>query len=173
MTAARRSRRWDEVLPQRFEWELAEMERVAPELKWQPDKRTWRGTAPVWPFERAAPEHLDEFVGDDRFEIAIEPSAAHPAVPPRIWPINPAPEIEHCTDAAWHTLGDGSLCVVREYYTWSGEESCAALVPTAAGWFLEYLLMTAGRIPAMTVQGIEINTDLDELFIQENRVPQQ
>ena len=146
------------------------MRRVAPDLVWDSSRLHWRGTAPLWPFERPSPDQLEDFAGSDRLELVIAPAAAHPAVPPHIWPLNPRTKLEHCTDAAWHTLGDGSLCVVREYYTWTGAESCAALVPTAAGWFLEYLLMTAGVIDAMTMSGIETSSELDELFIPENRV---
>lgn len=145
------------------------MERIAPELVWDSDCEVWQGLAPVWPFDRDAPPRLDAFLGGDRFEVVIEPRPAHPAVPPRIWPVDPTPIPEQWTDTAWHTLGDGSLCVVREYYTWTGAESCAALVPTAAGWFLEFLLMTAGVIDAMTVCGIETSTELDDLFVPESR----
>ena len=148
------------------------MERVAPELVWDSDCEVWQGLAPVWPFDRDAPAQLDAFLDGDRLKVVIEPRPAHPAVPPRIWPIEPAPTPLQCTDAAWHTLGNGSLCVVREYYTWTGAEPCAAVVPTAAGWFLEFLLMMAGAIDAMTVHGIETATELDHLFVPENRAQQ-
>lgn len=163
------SRTWDEVLPNRLAWELAEMERVAPELVWNEEIKAWSGLAPVWPFDRPRPLELDSFLDGDRFELIIAPSPAHPAVPPTIWPIEPRTEVVHCTDTAWHTNGDGSLCVVREYYTWTGAEACAALVPTAAGWFLEFLLMTSGVVDAMTVHGIETSAELDDLLISSNR----
>ena len=163
-------RHWEEVLPRRFAWELSKMSVIAPDLHWDQERRIWRGQAPIWPFERPAPRHLDEFLNEDRLEVIIEPEAAHPAVPPRVWPLSPQPTHEQCTDTAWHTLGDGSLCLIREAYTWTGAEPCAALVPTAAGWFLEYLLMSAGVIDTMTERGIEASDELDDLFVPDNRV---
>lgn len=163
-------RRWTEALPGRLRWELSEMKRVAPELLWDEGSASWNGLLPTWPFEREAPESLAGFLNGNRFRVEIQPLPAHPAVPPRIWPIEPNPGPWHWTDAAWHTLGDGSLCVVQEHYTWTGGEPCAALIPTAAGWFLEYLLMEGGVIEAMTVHGIETSCELDHLFIADNRV---
>ena len=145
------------------------MQALAPDLRWDEDERLWRGHAPTWPFERHAPPRLDEFLDGERLEIEIQPAAAHPAVPPRIWPISPQPTLDQCTDTAWHTLGDGSLCIVRESYSWTGAESCAALIPTAVGWFLEYILMTEGAIDSMTVHGIEASDELDDRFTPENR----
>lgn len=145
---------------------------VAPDLRWDASRRVWRGYAPNWPFERSAPPHLADFLNGDRFELEIEPAAAHPAVAPNIWPIRPMPTIDQCTDTAWHTLGDGSLCVVRETYSWTGAESCAALVPRATGWFLEYILMTEGVIDTMTIQGIEMSDELDAFLVPENRTRQ-
>lgn len=164
-----RSRSWVEDLPGRLARELAEMRQVAPDLMWSAAAGEWAGLAPIWPFERPSPPNLHEFLAGDRFELVIRPSPAHPAVPPAIWPMDPRTELVHCTDTAWHTNGDGSLCVVREHYTWTGSECCAALVPRAAGWFLEFLLMSAGMIEDMTVQGIETSTELDHLFVPESR----
>ncbi len=162
-------RTWDEVLPNRLVWELAQMKRVAPELSWSDSDKEWSGLAPVWPFDRPRPPKLCAFLNGDRFKLKIVPSPAHPAVPPKIWPVEPRTEFVHRSDTAWHTIGDGSLCVVREYYTWTGVEACAALVPTAAGWFLEFLLRTAGVINAMTAHGIETSAELDDLFVPSNR----
>ena len=163
-------RRWEDVLPNRLAWELSEMKQMAPELRWCTHQRAWYGLVPTWPFDREPPEQLDEFLAGDRLEAIIKPSAAHPAVPPKILPLKPQPTHEQCTYTIWHTLGDGSICVVREYYNWTGAESCAALIPTAAGWFLEYLLMTAGIIDNMTAYGIESSGELDDLLIPASRV---
>lgn len=163
------TRSWDQVLPGRFAWELDEMASIAPDMRWDSGLSGWTGMVPVWPFDRARPPGLNDFLDGDRFELQILPSPAHPAVHPTLWPLSPRTQVEHCTDTAWHTNGDGSLCVVREHYTWTGAEPCAALIPTAAGWFLEFLLMTGQVIDAMTVHGIEASPDLDNLFIASNR----
>ena len=165
------TRTWEEVLPGRLAWELEQMEAIAPDLTWDPVRSVWSGLTPVWPFDRPQPSGLDDFLDGDRFSLEVAPSPAHPAVPPSLWPIGPQTKVEHCTDTAWHTNGDGSLCVVREHYTWTGAEACAALIPTAAGWFLEFLLMTGRVIDAMTVHGIETSPELDDLFNAANRRP--
>ena len=109
-------------MPNRLAWELSEMKQMAPELRWSTDQRAWRGLVPTWPFDRKQPEQLDEFLAGDRLEAVIKPSAAHPVVPPKILPLEPQPTLEQCTYTTWHTLGDGSICVVREDYNWTGAE---------------------------------------------------
>ena len=58
------------------------MQIVAPDLRWDADERLWRGDAPTWPFERPAPPLLEDFLDGDRFEMEIQPTAAHGSVPP-------------------------------------------------------------------------------------------
>jgi hypothetical protein len=68
------------------------------------------------------------------------------------------------TQQDWHVNGDGSLCLLQEAQDWSPTGTAADLVVKAAGWFLEYLLMEQGRIPAMTTNGIATDDSLDALL---------
>lgn len=161
---------WFAGQPGRLAWELNAMTDAAPDLVWKEEFGGWEGTAPLWPFDRERPPELADFVGEHRLALLLVPVQSHPAVVPKVWPLFPKPTIEQCTHHRWHTLGDGSLCMMQEYYTWSGAEPCAALIPTAAGWFLEYQLMTSGAIDSMTLSGIEASDELDHLFTGEHHV---
>lgn len=69
----------------------------------------------------------------------------------------------------WHVMGDGSLCLLRNAGEWTGRDLAAELVVKAAGWHLEYLLLEAGAIDAMTVKGIAESDELDHLFTESTR----
>lgn len=155
---------WVQAMPRRWEWEIAAMCEVAPDLSWSDDRLSWQGLAPLWPFQRPQPAGLSDFLDGLGFELAIVPREVHPAVAPRVWPIDPVPELDQCTLHRWHVNGDGTICQMQDNYTWSGAEPCAALIPKATGWFLEFVLMTAGLIETMTVNGIETSDELDHLF---------
>ena len=45
----------------------------------------------------------------------------------------------------WHVNGDGSLCLMQAADDWQPEDTAADLVRKACGWFVEYLLVEAGR----------------------------
>ncbi len=156
---------WWEALPDRLELELAAMSEAAPDLEWFPDRGVWQGHLPLWPFARALPNELEAFTTGRRFAVEVQPVQAHPAVAPKYWPLDPEPELVERTQQRWHVNGDGSLCLFQRSVDWSGEEPCAALVPKASGWFLEYLLMKSGSIEAMTVNGIVNDDRLDSLMV--------
>ncbi|KOX24432.1 hypothetical protein ADK67_19060 [Saccharothrix sp. NRRL B-16348] len=54
----------------------------------------------------------------------------------------------------WHLQGDGSLCLLRSEALWTGRESIVDLLLKAAGWRVEYALMTARAIKSMSENGI-------------------
>lgn len=155
---------WWEALPDRLVFELAAMAEVAPDLEWSPREGLWRGRLPVWPFTRARPENLESFTAGRRLLVEVQPVQAHPAVAPKFWPLDPEPELAERTQQRWHVNGDGSLCLFQRSVDWAGDEPCAALIPKASGWFLEYLLMKAGSIEAMTINGIVADDGLDGLM---------
>jgi hypothetical protein len=60
-------------------------------------------------------------------------------------------------------MGDGSLCLLQDDAAWTGRDSVVDLLLKAAGWRVEYALMRAGVIEAMTLRGIVDDDQLDHL----------
>ncbi len=162
---------WWAAEPRRLALELEAMERAAPELQWHAEHGIWTGLLPLWPFDRPEPAVLDSFVNKRRFQLAVMPFQAHPAVAPAFLPLDPEPELHERTQAKWHVLGDGSLCLFQRAADWTGEGRCADLIPKAAGWHLEYLLMKRKLIESMTVNGIVVDDCHDHLFSEATGVP--
>jgi hypothetical protein len=158
--------RWFDAEPTRLATEQAVMAAVAPELGWSDATPGggWEGLAPVWPFPRPRPGGLDGFLAGRRLRLRVACSQAHPMAAPKLWPLDPEPEIAQRTVHDWHVNGDGSLCLLQTAAAWTGVELSAELVVKAAGWFLEFHLMTRGVIRAMTTGGIASNEELDHLL---------
>lgn len=173
--------RWFEAEPERLSRELEAMAEVAPELEWNADLTRpgwldgggWYGLAPRWPFDRPAPPELDAFLGGQRLEIAVICRQSHPAVEPIVYPLDPEPGLEYRTQHAWHVSGDGSLCLTQRAYDWTGDEMTAELVVKAAGWLVEYLLVSRGVRDDMTEVGIGVRGDLDHLITIPTLDPQE
>lgn len=146
-----------------LERELAAMPSVAPELAWVDGH--WEGVLPLWPFQRAEPPALLDFVGDRRFRVEVHYYESFPMVAPRFMPVEPQPEIAVWTMHRWHVMGDGSLCLFQNFTDWHPSNTAADLVPKAAGWFLEYLLIVDNAVEQMTVEGIARSDELDHLFV--------
>jgi hypothetical protein len=158
--------RWFDAEPARLAAELAAMAAVAPELVWSGASPGggWEGLAPVWPFPRPRPPRLDAFLAGRRLHLRVACSQAHPMAAPKLWPLDPEPGIAQRTVHDWHVNGDGTLCLLQTAAAWTGAEMAAELVVKATGWFLEFLLMQAGVIQAMTTGGIANSDELDELL---------
>jgi hypothetical protein len=88
---------------------------------------------------------------------------AYPMVPPSIWPLDPAPPVAEWTMHDWHVNGDGSLCLLQADSLWSPRDSLVDLLLKAAGWRVEYALMKAGMLTAMTTNGIVSDPGMDGL----------
>lgn len=140
------------------------MAAVAPDLAWDEPAGVWVGEAPEWPFLRPRPAALEEFLDGRRLRVRVEYSQAFPMVAPRVVPLDPEPDPMVRTQHDWHVNGDGSLCLLRRASDWDGAGTAAELVVKAAGWFLEYLLMEAGAIEAMTESGIVNDNSFDHLL---------
>jgi hypothetical protein len=165
-------RSWLEAEPKRLASEKEAMRAIVSNLKWIDDDPAggWKGPVPEWPFDRPAPPHLEDFLADRRLSVRVEYLQSFPMVEPKVWPLDPEPEPRCRTDARWHVLGDGSLCLLRSASDWTGRETAADLVVKASGWFLEFLLMEAGLIEEMTVDGIANDPRLDDLFVEGSKV---
>jgi len=162
---------WFEAEPARLEGEKEAMGELAPDLVWlEPgeDLRAggWEGDVPVWPFARDAPEPgLSRLLAGRRLRVRVQYPESFPAVEPKIWPLlDPLPDPAHRTLHTWHINGDGSLCLLQTADLWTGSDPAAELVVKASGWFIEYLLMEAGVIEAMTLTGLSADESRDELI---------
>lgn len=168
--------RWFDAHPQRLAREHEAMAAYA-SMKWdehlsRPDHDDgggWTGVVPPWPFERPEPPELDAFLAGARLTAVVLCLQAHPAVKPRVYPVDPEPDPRIRTMNAWHLSGDGSLCLTQRAYDWDGSECAADLVPKAAGWFLEFLLVSRGHLDRMTEAGIAVHDELDHMFTAVHR----
>lgn len=157
-----RARTWWQQEPGLLHRETAAMAALASDLRWEPlGAGSWEGLAPLWPFERPAPEGLGALTGGRRLRVHVAYGHGFPMAPPMVWPLDPEPELAHRLDHSWHVNGDGSLCLLHSAAAWSGREPAAELVAKASGWFIEYLLFSWGLIEAMTSTGISADTSLD------------
>lgn len=162
--------RWWEAHPARLAAEKEAMAALAPNLAWADELAHgvpgggWSGACPLWPFNRPKPACVDAYVDGRSFLIDVRCSPAHPVAAPAIHPIDPVPDLAVRTRQAWHVMGDGSLCLVQHALDWTGRDYVCELVRKAAGWYLEYLLLTDGRVDAMTVAGIVDDDSRDGLL---------
>jgi hypothetical protein len=155
---------WTAAEPSRFAAELQAVAAAAPDLAWDEGAGAWIGEAPEWPFSRPRPAGLEEFLGGRRLLLRVEYSQAFPMVAPRVVPLRPEPDPMVRTQHDWHVNGDGSLCLLQRASDWEGIGTAAELVVKASAWFLEYLLMEAGRIEHMSEAGLVNDDSLDHLL---------
>lgn len=164
-----RPKGWTDWDPRRFAREKSEVPEFAPGLTFlelgtcYAPHGGWRGFLPLWPFDRAKPEGLELLVPSP-FEVIIAYSAAHPVVSPKVIPISPEPRAEEISLTQWHILPDGALCLFQSESMWVPEASTAELLLKASGWRIEYALVEAGALPAMTIHGIVSDDSLDSLI---------
>lgn len=152
---------WTEAEPGLVESEKEAMSVVAPEMIWKDElvyfQRPvvgWQGTVPDWTAERPKPDGVDRLLDGRRLQLLVLYPEAFPMVPPALVPVQPEIPIAHRTMNKWHVMGDGSLCLIQAAEDWQPENTAADLIRKAAGWFIEYLLLDAGRIEQMTQRGI-------------------
>lgn len=162
---------WTEAEPTRFADEQTRMNELAPGMHWDEANLRWDGHLPIWPFSRPAPPELDEFLDGRQFRAQVQYSPAFPMVAPRIVPIDPDPDASTRSRHDWHVNGDGSLCLLQSASDWDGSGSAADLVPKAAAWFLEYLLMERRIVESMTEVGIANDDCRDHLLRAPPKAP--
>lgn len=155
---------WWQCEPRRLARDRAEVGERFPGLQWvDQGAGGWIGRLPRWPFDRMEPVGLQALVGKEGLEVRLQYGHAYPMVAPLIYPQDPEPEITERTDHKWHVNGDGSLCLLQDDVTWNGRGSVVDLLLKAAGWRVEYALMKAGVIKAMTLHGIVDDAQSDHL----------
>lgn len=166
---------WMQAEPARLARDQAEVAAFAPLLEYcGPDLTAdnaishggWVGELPRWPFDRAEPRSLDDLIGERGLRLAMLYSAAHPMVPPVVYPLDPEPLLMEQTQSAWHVAPGGSLCLLQSLGAWRPEASITDLLAKAAGWRVEYALMKAGVIEQMSIDGIVSDSSFDHLIAQ-------
>lgn len=164
---------WMEDEPERLARDQREVASFAPDLEYMSPGANplmphggWTGLLPLWPFERSEPHGARALLDGEGMTIALVYSAAHPIVPPTIFPITPEPTIDECTQNAWHVAPIGSLCLLQTQGDWAPEASITELLEKAAGWRIEYALMNAGALDKMTTSGIALDDTLDTLITE-------
>jgi hypothetical protein len=176
---------WQDAEPTRLQRDLKEVAEFAPHLLYQEPHPSdggehihggWFGELPLWPFDRPEPEGLKELVGSNGLTVAVMYSAAHPMVPPTIFPVSVEPAPHEETQAAWHVAPGGSLCLLQSDGGWHPEASITELLAKAAGWHVEYALMKRGLMQEMSVRGIVTDSSFDHLVAEcrrgDYRVPE-
>ncbi len=160
---------WSDAEPTRLARDLAEVSQFAPALAFDPagnrsEHGCWVGELPRWPFDRPEPAGLNALIGNGGLKIVLLYSAAHPMVPPAIYPVEPEPTVLERTQSAWHVAPSGSLCLLQSDGEWKPETSVTELLLKACGWRIEHALMKAGRVEQMSVNGIVSDPSLDPLI---------
>lgn len=165
---------WCEAEPERLRRDCREIEQQFPGLAFidpggSHDDLTlpdggWYGVLPIWPFERPQPTGVDELVAGQGLEMVLEYPAAYPMIAPTIHPLSPEPAFEERTQATWHVLPGGGLCLLQSAGGWIPEASVTELLLKAAGWRIEYALMKTGALEKMSVAGIVSDPTLDAVI---------
>jgi hypothetical protein len=156
---------WWHSEPGRLDADQQAVGREFPGLVWSSaDNGQWLGYLPLWPFERAAPAGLAELLDGCGLEVVVRCGQAYPAAPPRVFPVSPEPEFLARTQSRWHVNGDGSLCLFRDEAKWTTRVGLRDVLLKACGWRIEYALMKAGCIDAMTTNGIVHDPVLDPVI---------
>jgi hypothetical protein len=161
--AAVRVVHWDAAEPDRLAADLVDTAAVAPDLAYDAGVRAWRGRLPRWPFSRPEPAGLAALLPRG-MQAEIRTSPAHPLEEPAVYPLDVDVEVWHRLDQRWHVAGDGRLCLAQGPLAWEPEDSLSEVVLKAAGWRCELVLLEAGVVTAMSVNGIVTDPSRDCLF---------
>jgi hypothetical protein len=162
---------WTEDEPKRLARDLADVAAVAPDMHFQAPgilggtehHGMWAGQLPVWPLARPEPDGLDALVPRG-LECMALCSASHPMIPPQVRPISPEPLLLERSQHKWHVAPAGVLCLMQSAGDWDPSDSVADLLVKAAAWRVEYALMKAGVIEAMSLSGIVSDASFDHLI---------
>jgi hypothetical protein len=156
---------WLRCEPARAERDRREVADAFTQLSWvESGAGGFDGVLPLWPFHRAQPGGLQRLTGGRGLKLTLRYTQAYPMVAPRIRPEDPFPSLEKWTAHNWHVNGDGSLCLLESDSLWDPATSVVDLLLKAAGWRIEYALMEAQLIDAMSDNGIVSDDRFDHLL---------
>lgn len=149
-----RARPWWQDQPALLRQVLADLSDADFKLTWTPTPGgLLEGRLPVWPFARPAPERLAHLVPQGLL-VEVQLGQAFPMLCPKVVPLDPRPSYDRWTQHRWHVNGDGSLCQLQSADTWDPSTTVVEVLLKAAGWRIEYALVEAGVVEAMSLNGI-------------------
>jgi hypothetical protein len=156
---------WFASEPERLARDRAEVAEAFPALRWSAEGAGgFDGALPLWPFPRPRPRALEDLTGARWLELELRYAQAYPMVAPSIRPLYPHPSVEKWTAHNWHVNGDGTLCLLQAHALWDPAACVVDLLLKAAGWRIEYALMQAHAIDAMSLNGIVSDPSFDALI---------
>ena len=160
---------WTDVDQRRLQRDLADVQEFAPRLEFEPPSGgsaghhgRWTGELPLWPFARERPQGLARLL-EQGLIVEVLCSAAHPVVPPYIFPLDPRPQLVERSMNLWHVAPRGQLCLMQSNGAWRPSDRVSDLLLKACGWHVEYALMKAGVVNRMSERGIAQDAGLDHL----------
>lgn len=157
---------WWQAEPSRLRRDREEVPAAFPDLQFVAEGQAgWSGRLPVWPFDRPEPAGLARITAGRGLLLELRYGAAYPLVYPWVFPIEPEPLPVELTQARWHVLGNGALCLFQTQQDWDPEGSVVDLLRTAAGWRVEHALLKAGILDDMTLTGLVHDDSVDHLVI--------
>jgi hypothetical protein len=159
-----RARTWWEVQPALLTRVLDEVQNAGFELTWEPTgSGVLTGQLPTWPLERPAPDGLDDLLGGVALTVEVAFGHAYPMVCPTVKPVDPEVPWDRRTQHKWHVNGNGSLCLLQSAQAWEPQTSLSDVLRKSAAWYVEYRLLEAGVIDAMSTSGIVSDDSYDHL----------
>lgn len=172
-----RARSWWQDEPARLQRDLDDLAAAGFDLAWTGlSSGRLDGRLPAWPLSRPAPDGLDELLPTGGLLVHVEFGHGYPMVCPRVYPEDPKPPVERCTQHRWHVNGDGSLCLLQSADAWYPTTPLSDVLRKAAAWRVEYALVEAEVVPEMSLSGIVSNADRDHLVSEaalKQRAPDQ
>lgn len=161
---AERAWPWWEQDPARLRRDLDDLQAAGFDLIWTPiGSGLLTGRLPLWPLDRPAPPGLEELLDGRGLALEVVLGHAYPMVCPAITPIDPAPPYDRWTMHKWHVMGDGSLCLLQSAQAWDPLTPLSDVMRKSAAWRVEYVLLEAGVIDAMSSNGIVTDDSYDHL----------
>lgn len=149
-----RARPWWDNQPALLKQVLTDLSNAHFDLAWTATPGGMlEGRLPPWPFERPVPELLDELVPQGLL-VEVHLGQSFPMLCPKVFPQDPMPPFERWTQHRWHVNGDGSVCQLQSADAWDPSTSVVDVLRKAAGWRIEYALVEADVVQAMSLSGI-------------------
>lgn len=166
---ADRARPWWDDQPAALARVLADLRDANFDLTWSTSLGgVLEGRLPPWPFGRSAPELLSALVPQGLL-VEVHLGQSFPMLCPKVFPQDPLPPFDRWTQHRWHVNGDGSLCQLQSADAWDPSTSVVDVLRKAAGWRVEYALVEADAVAAMSLSGIVSDDSLDGLVVEAAR----
>jgi hypothetical protein len=161
---AARAGSWWQVQPALLKHVLDELQAAGFELTWEATgSGMLAGQLPTWPLDRQAPAGLDDLLEGRGMTVEVVFGHAYPMVCPAVKPVDPAVPYDRWTQHKWHVNGNGTLCLLQSAQAWDPQTPLTDVLRKSAGWYVEYRLLEAGAIDAMSTSGVVSDDSYDPL----------